>query len=73
MKIKTALKQSIAGAWFAAVLSSGALALAVKIPNAATFALLAFAVLFLIGDVVNIILIKRKAAKDPRYVEEKIK
>jgi predicted PurR-regulated permease PerM len=73
MKIKTALKQSIAGAWIAAVLALGALALAIKIPNAATFALLAFFVLFLIGDVVNIFLIKRRLSKDPTYLEEKIK
>ena len=73
MKIKTALKRSIAGAWCAAVLTLGALALAVTIPNATTLALLAFIGLFLVGDVVNIILIKRKAAKDPSYLEEKIK
>jgi hypothetical protein len=73
MKMKTALKQSIAGAWIAAVLSLGALVLAIKIPNTTTFALLAFIVLFLIGDVVNIILIKRKAARDPAYLEERIK
>ena len=73
MKIKTALKQSVAGAWIAAVLALGALALAIKIPNATTFALLAFIGFFLLGDIVNIILIRRKAAKDPSYLEEKIK
>jgi hypothetical protein len=73
MRVKTALKQSIAGAWFAAVLVLGALALSITIPNATTFALLAFIVLFLAGDVVNIILIRRKAAKDPSYLEEKIR
>jgi hypothetical protein len=51
----------------------GALALSITIPNATTFALLAFIVLFLAGDVVNIILIRRKAAKDPSYLEEKIR
>jgi len=73
MKIKTALKQSIAGAWIAAVLALGALALAIKIPNATTFGFFAFIVFFLIADVVNIIHIKRKAAKDSAYLEEKIK
>jgi hypothetical protein len=73
MKVKTALKQSITGAWIAAVLALGALALAIKIPNATTFTLLAFFVLFLIGDVVNIIVIRRRLARDPRYVDEKIK
>jgi uncharacterized PurR-regulated membrane protein YhhQ (DUF165 family) len=73
MKIKAALKQSIAGAWIAAVLALGALALAIKIPNATTFGFFAFIVLFLMGDLVNIILIKRKAARDPMYLDEKIK
>ncbi len=73
MKIKTALKQSIVGAWIAVVLSLGALALAISIPNTATSALLGFVVFFLIGDVVNIICIKRKAARDPVYLEEKVK
>ena len=73
MKIKTALKQSIAGAWIAAVLALGALALAIKIPNATTYGFFAFIVLLLIGDVVNIILIKRRLTKDPTYLDEKIK
>jgi len=73
MKIKTALRQSITGAWVAAVLALGALALAIKIPNATTFTLLALFILFLIGDFVNIILIKRRLAQDPTYLDEKIK
>ncbi len=72
MKIKTALKQSIVGARVTAVLSLGALALAIVIPNATTIGLFAFVLLFLIADVANIIKIKRKAAKDPAYLEEKI-
>jgi hypothetical protein len=49
------------------------MALAIVIRNATTIGLLALVVLFLIGDLVNIVVIKRKAARDPAYLEEKIK
>ena len=72
MKTKTALKQSIVGARVTAVLSLGALALAIVIPNCTTIGLFVFVLFFLIADVANIISIKRKAARDPAYLEEKI-
>ncbi len=73
MKIKTALKQSIAGAKFAAVLFLIALWLVFKFPNWTTSLFLAFSAFYLLGDLVNIIRIKRKAAKDPGFLDEKIR
>ncbi len=73
MKIKTALKRSIAGAKFAAVLFLIALWLVFTYPNRATYFFLAVSAFYLIGDVVNIIWIKRKTGKDPGYLDEKIK
>jgi hypothetical protein len=72
MKIRSALKRSIVGAWVAAVLSLIALAIAVRWPNAFSFTFLGFSVLALIGDVVNIICIGRKAARDPGSLQDDI-
>ena len=73
MKIKTALKHSIAAAKFAAVLVLISVWLVVRFPGGTTCAFLVSTVLFLIGDVINVVVIKRRAAKDPGYVEQKIR
>jgi len=73
MKVRSALQQSIAGAWFAAVFFLIALGLVIAFPNWVTCLGLAIAAFMLVGDVVNIIHIKRKAAQDPRFLDEKIR
>jgi len=72
MKVKTALKQSIVGAWVTAVLVLGTIGLFVAIPNVTTGMFLAFTGLFLAGEVINVIRIRRRAAKDPACLDEKI-
>jgi hypothetical protein len=72
MKVKTALKQSIVGARVTAVLVVFTIALFVAIPNVTTGLFLAFTGLFLAAEVGTIIQIRRRAAKDPAYLEEKI-
>ena len=73
MKVKTALKQSVAGAKFAAVVLIVASGLTLAWPNGYTFALLAFAGIYFVGDVINVMRIRRRASEKPGFLEEKLK
>jgi hypothetical protein len=73
MKVRSALQQSITGAMFAAVFFLIALWLVIEFPNWITCLVLAIAAFVLLGDVVNIIHVKRKAARDPSSLDEKIR
>jgi ABC-type bacteriocin/lantibiotic exporter with double-glycine peptidase domain len=73
MKVRSALTQSIAGACFAAIFFLIALGLVIAFPNWITCLLVAISAFMLVGDVVNIIHIKRKAAKDSRSLDEQVR
>jgi hypothetical protein len=73
MKQKTALKQSIVGTWIAAVLVLIAAGLAIRWSGVWTFATVAFCATVLLGEIVNIAYIRRRAAKDRDFMERKTK
>jgi hypothetical protein len=73
VKVKTALRQSILGIRFSIGLLVVAGALAYKIPNAITCAFVVFVAFHVVSDLINIIYIKRKAARDSSSLEENIK
>ena len=73
MKIKTALKQSKAAVKVFAVPVVLFAALAAYWPSWPTFALLGFSVFLWVMEAINIVHIRRKAAKDPAFLEQKIR
>jgi hypothetical protein len=73
MKVKTALKQSVAGAKFAALVLIIASGLTLTWPNGYTFALLAFAGIYFVGDAINVVRIRRRASEKPGFLDEELK
>jgi hypothetical protein len=73
MKVKSALKKSVLGVKVMAIVLPIVLILTAFFPNAITFIISGVTAFTFVGEVVNIIYIKRKAAKNPEFLEEKIK
>jgi hypothetical protein len=73
MKVKTALKQSVAGAKFAALVLIIASGLTLTWPNGYTLALLAFAGIYFVGDAINVVRIRRRASEKPGFLDEELK
>jgi hypothetical protein len=73
MKIKTALKQSKVAVRVDAVLCLIALWLVVRWPNGYSIAFLVISTFYLVMEGINILHIRRKTAKDPNFLEEKIR
>ena len=72
MKAKTALRQSRASVRFLSVATAVLAVLAFAYPGAYTAVPLAVATLYLLGDIYNIRYIKRKAEKEPMYLDKRI-
>jgi len=72
MKNKTALKQSRVSVNFLSVVVAALAVLTFAYPSAYTAVPLAVTGLYLLGDAYNIHYIKRKAAKDPTYLDKRI-
>ena len=73
MKVRSALKQSVLGVKIMAIVLPIALILTVSFPNPFTYIISGVTVFTFVGEVVNIIYIKRKAAKNAEFLEEKVK
>ena len=73
MKHKTALKQSLESLKFLAVVIVVMLALAVKYPSRYTIVPLVVFVAYFVMDALNVRHIRRKAAQDPAYLDQRIK
>jgi len=73
MKQRTALKQSVVSVRFLVCAVVVMLALAIKYPSSYALVFLAVLLLFLIGDAYNIYRIRRRAAEDPSFLDQKIK
>jgi len=73
LKQRTALNQSIGSVKFLALVISAMLIISFKYPNRYTIALLVIFVLYCLMDVLNIHRIKRRAAQDPAFLEQKLK
>jgi hypothetical protein len=72
MKVKSALKHSLFGAKLFGVILPIVLILTAFFPNVIMFIVLGVTVFTFVGDVLNIVYIKRKAVKNPELLEEKI-
>ena len=72
MKTKTALKQSNASVKFLGCVLPVIWALYGCFPHWHVLALSVLMTLFLIGDLVNIVLIKRRVRSDPGYLDKRI-
>ena len=73
MKVESALKQSLLGVKIMTIALPIVLTLTVIFPNAYTYIISGVTAFTFVGEVVNIIYIKRKSAKNPEFLEEKIK
>jgi len=72
MKVKSAIKQSVLGTKMMAIVLPIVLIFTVGFPNAFTYIISSVTAFTFVGEVVNIIYIKRKAAKNPQFLEENI-
>ncbi len=72
MKYKTALRQSQASVKFLSVVIVGLLGLAYKYPGKATLIPLMLVTCYCLMDAYNIYRIKRHAARDPSYLNQKL-
>ena len=70
MKNKSALKQSIQSIKFLAVALVIVAGITVRWPNAFTYILLGVALFSFVGDIINVFYIRRKARKDPSFLEQ---
>ena len=72
MKNKSALKQSIQSIKFLAVALVIVAGITIRWPNAFTYIILGVTLFSFVGDVINVLYIRRKARKDPSFLEQKI-
>ena len=72
MKSKTALKQSRVSVKFLLIVVVALAVLTFTYPSAYTAIPLAVTGLYLLGDVYNIRYIKKRAAKDPTYLDKRL-
>jgi len=72
VKVKSALKNSISNAKVIGVIFPIVLILTAMFPNAIMFIISGVTAFTFAGDRINIVYIKRKAAKRPGYLEDKI-
>jgi ABC-type bacteriocin/lantibiotic exporter with double-glycine peptidase domain len=72
VKVKTALKQSVVSVRFLAFVVIVMCVLAFKYPSKFTIIPLAIFAAYLVMDAYNIHRIRRKAARDPNYLDKRI-
>ena len=72
VKYKTALRQSQASVKFLGVVLVVLVWLAIRYPGKATWIPLILVACYWAGDVYNIYRIKRRAAQDPTYLDQKL-
>ena len=73
MKVKSALQHSIGNAKVMAVILPITLILLALFPNTITAIIAGVTAFTLVGHLINIVYIKRKARNNPEFLEEKIK
>lgn len=73
MKRKTALKQSIASLKFLSIVIAVMLVLSIKYPSGYTIVPLVVFVAYFVLDALNVHRIRRKAAQDPSFLDQRIK
>jgi hypothetical protein len=71
VKNKSTLKQSKQSIKFLAVVLVIATGITIRWPNAFTYIILGMTLFSFAGDVINVFYIRRKARKDPSFLEQK--
>jgi hypothetical protein len=73
VKNKSALKRSVQSIKFLAVALLIIAILTIRWPNAFTYITLGVTFFGFVGDIINVIYIRRRARRDPSFLEQKIR